>query len=141
LTHESRPRFEGAITTPDEIPDQSAAPPAERPRRPILIEIASAILIVGGLTSLVGVFSVTGLLQVLVVAIDLLTIVVGILIRSGRGWVLALNVVVIAIFLEATAISTSFGILFLVLDSIVLFALLRHRAWFDWRPDDSRAPA
>lgn len=141
MTRETRPRFEGAITTPDEIPDQSVAPPAERPRRPILIEIASAILIVGGLTSLAGVFSVTGLLQVLVLAIDLLTIVVGILIRSGRGWVLALNVVVIAIFLEATAISTSFGILFLVLDSIVLFALLRHRAWFDWRPEDGHAPA
>ena len=141
MTRDSRPRFEGAITTSDEIPDQTVLPPAERPRRPILIELASAILIVGGLTSLAGVFTVTGLLQVVVLAINLLTIVVGILIRAGRGWVLALNVVVIAIFLELTAISTSFGILFLILDSFVLFALLRHRPWFEWQPDDGHAPA
>jgi hypothetical protein len=131
----SSPRFEGAVTTPDEVPDQTVVPPPERPRRPILIEIASAILIVGGLTGFAGVLSVTGPLQVLVLTINLLTIVVGVLIRSGRAWVLALNVVVIAIFLELTALGTTFGIVYLILDSIVLFALLRHRPWFDWSPD------
>jgi hypothetical protein len=131
----SSPRFEGAVTTPDEVPDQTVVPPPERPRRPILIEVASAILIVGGLTGFAGVLSVTGPLQVLVLTINLLTIVVGILIRAGRGWVLAINVVVIAIFLEITALGTTFGIVFLALDSIVLFALLRHRPWFDWQPD------
>ena len=131
----SRPRFEGAVTTPDDIPDQSIVPAPERPPRPLLIEIASAILIVGGLTGLVGALSVSGPLLVIVLAINALSIAVGVLIRAGRGWVLAINVVAVALFLELTAISTTFGIIFGVLDAIVLIGLLRHRSWFDWRPD------
>ena len=48
-------RFDGAITTPDdEISDQTVVPEPERPPRPALVELASALLIVGGITALVG---------------------------------------------------------------------------------------
>lgn len=131
----STPRFEGAITTSEEIPDQSVVPAPVRPPRPLLIEVASAILIVGGLTGFAGVFTVTGVLQLLVLGINIVTVVVGILVRSGRSWVLAINVVAVALFLELTALGTTFGIVFAILDAFVLFALIKHRAWFDWRPD------
>jgi hypothetical protein len=136
-------RFDGAITTPQdggEVPDQSIPPPPERPGRPILVEISAAILIVGGITSLLSDIGYqvgggdTGALGLLVSVLNVLTIVVGILIRSGRAWVLSINVVAIALFLELTALPTTFGIIFSTLDAIVLFTLFRHRAWFDWKP-------
>lgn len=145
-------RFDGAITTADdsgEIRDASLAPAPERPRRPILIELGSAILIVGGMTAVlenVG-FAVAGAevgvaagpLGALILALNLLTILVGVLVRLGRAWVLAINVVAIALFLELTALPSTFAIVFAGLDAIVLFALFRHRAWFDWRPDEAAA--
>ncbi|MEO6207314.1 MAG: hypothetical protein ABIP77_05120, partial [Candidatus Limnocylindrales bacterium] len=72
-------RFDGAITTPadgGEITDQSIVPDPERPPRPILVEVAAAILIVGGLTSLVGSLAAPGFLGILFVALNLLMIVV-----------------------------------------------------------------
>ena len=60
-----------------------------------------------------------------------LTIIVGILVRAGRAWGLALNVTAIVLFLEATALPSPFAVLFLALDAIVFVALVRHRAWFE----------
>ncbi|MEO5885361.1 MAG: hypothetical protein ABIQ58_07610, partial [Candidatus Limnocylindrales bacterium] len=70
---------------------------------------------------------------------NLLMIVVGVLIRRGRAWVVALNVAAIAIFLELTALPSGFAVVFVILDTIVLTALIRHRSWFDWQPDDALA--
>lgn len=137
-------RFEGAITTPadsDEIPDQSVPPPPERPPRPVLIEISAAILIVGAATAILQTISYqlsggdTGPIGLLVSALNVATILVGILIRSGRAWILAINVVAIALFLELTALPSVFALIFATLDVIVLFALFRHRAWFYWQPE------
>jgi hypothetical protein len=140
-------RFEGAITEPpDEPTDSTVAPTPVRPRRPILIEIAAAIMIIGGVTALLGVVSGTLTrgpdpdaatpIIALIVALDVLTIVVGITIRTGRAWILALNVVAIEIFLYLTALPSAMAVLYTVLDAIVLFALIRHKWWFDWRPPE-----
>jgi hypothetical protein len=139
-------RFDGAITTPadsGEAADASQVPVPQRPPRPVLIELASAILIVGGATATVSALAYagsgqaggTGPLAFLFLVIDVLTVVVGIRIRSGRWWVLAINVVAVALFLELTALPNAFAILFAAFDTLVLFALLRHRAWFEWTPE------
>jgi hypothetical protein len=136
-------RFEGAITTPadsDEVPDQSIPPEPERPPRPILIEVAAALLIVGGLTSLISALAAPGVVGILLVALNLVMVVVGIYVRGGRGWVVALNVVAVALFIELTALPSAYAILFATMDAIVLFALIRHKAWFDWRPDPMTGP-
>ena len=138
-------RFDGAITTPadsGEVPDASRPPVAERPPRPILIELAAAILIVGGMTAVLETIGYLGSgvgpagtpLGALILTLDILTVIVGILIRAGRAWVLDINVVAIALFLEITALPSTFAIVFAALDGLVLVALFRHRAWFLWRP-------
>jgi hypothetical protein len=139
-------RFEGAVTRPVEPTDSTVPPKPERPPRPILVEVSAAILIVGGLTAIVG--SVGGSLYggtanptppailALFLLLDVLTVAVGVLIRGGRGWVLALNVVVVVLFVEFLALPSAIAVLYLVLDSVVLYALIRHRWWFDWRADD-----
>ena len=81
----------------------------------------------------------TGPIGMLAMVLNLATIVVGLLIRSGRAWILAINVVAIALFLELTALPTTFAIIFSTLDAIVLFALFRHRPWFDWDPEAEAA--
>lgn len=135
--------FEGAVTTPEdggEVRDASIVPEPERPRRPVLIELASAILIVGGMTSTLRTLGYVlgggpgGLVETLVLGLDALMVLVGILARSGRAWVLAINVVAIALFLEVTALPATFAIVSAALDAVVLVALFRHRSWFDWRP-------
>lgn len=138
----ARPRFEGAVTTPEaggEIDDQSIVPAPTRPDRPVLVELSAAILIVGGLTSLIGSLAAPGIVAILLVGLNVAMVILGVLIRRGRAWLIAVNVVAVALFLELTALPSAFAIVFALLDAIVLIALLRHRAWFDWRPDDSPA--
>jgi hypothetical protein len=143
-------RFDGAVTTPDdsgEVRDASAIPDPERPRRPIMIELASAILIVGGMTSVLGTVGFqlsggeSGFVGFLVLMLNFLLIVVGAVIRMGRAWILAINVVAIALFLEVTALPSAFAIVYGLMDAVVLIALLRYRWWFDWRPEDALARA
>lgn len=141
-------RFEGAVTTPEDgglVTDSSLPPPPERPPRPILIELASAILVVGGMVGVLGTVGLVasgidqGLVGSLVLVLNVLTVLVGLLIRAGRAWVLAVNVVAVALFLELTALPSTFAIVLSVLDAVVLFTLIRYRSWFDWRPTDGAA--
>lgn len=133
-------RFEGAITTPEPGAgprDASAEPAPVQPTRPLLLEFAAACLVVGGLTGLLGIVGSSDrmptapIVDALFIGLDILAIVVGLLVRAGRAWVLALNVVAVVLFLEITALPSGVAIVFAALDTIVLFALIRHRAWFD----------
>lgn len=131
-------RFAGAVTVPADPPLLPADPDLVpvRPRRPLLLEFGAAILIVGGL---VGVFGrvaapdlvTSGPLELALLALNGLLIVVGLLVRAGRAWILDLNVVAIALFIELTALPSGVAMVFAGLDAIVLAALIRHRAWFD----------
>ena len=138
-------RFDGAITTPDdEIPDQTVVPAPERPPRPVLVELASAILIVGGITALIGWLGAqlvgagapasAGLLPLIIVALNVVQIVTGMAIRRGRYWRISINVVAVAVFLYLTAFPNPIALFYAVLDTVVLYALFHHRQWFDWKP-------
>jgi hypothetical protein len=141
----SNERFEGAITRPAEPSEGTATivPAPVRPPRPWLIELAAALLIVGGLSGIATAPSPlvpdAGLVPWLFLGLAGLTVVVGILVRAGRAWPLALNVTAIALFLEVLALPSPIAVVFLVFDVIVFLALVRHRWWFDWSADDPAA--
>ena len=117
----------------------------ERPRRPILVEVAAAILIVGSATDVLISFegmatAPTSLGRVLAatsVSLGLLLVILGYFLRKGRAWLIALNVAAIAAFLELQTLSI-IGILEAVFDMVVVGILLRERWWFQWRPPDER---
>ena len=62
-------------------------------------------------------------------------VVLGFLVRRGKGWLVAVNVAAVAGFLELTSGSAQ-GILFGALDVAVVLILMRHRPWFHWSPDE-----
>lgn len=147
-------RFEGAITTPEEATPDSLRPPSpRRPPRPLSIEIAAAVLIVGGFSAMVG--NVTQLISadssasdpgarpvvVLILGLNALTLAVGALVRRGQTWLLCINVVAVLLFIELTAIpsGSSIAALQAVLDGFVFVALARNRAWFEWEPPEEAA--
>ena len=119
----------------------------------MLVELGSAILIVGSITALIGLGiqqlvatnlpADAGLGVLMVAAVDLATFAIGLLIRAGRMWRLCINVVAIAMFLYLTRFPNPIAVLYLFLDSIVFYGLIRHRAWFEWEPAraSDRAPA
>jgi hypothetical protein len=114
-----------------------------RPRRPALVELAAAILIIGSATdaaiSIEGVATATTaesrFLALASVVVGLWLVVLGLLIRNGRAWLVAINVVAIAAFLELRSV-TFVGLLSAILDFVVVAILLRTRWWFQWRPPD-----
>jgi hypothetical protein len=127
-------RFDGAITTPADEADSTHLPAATRPPRPASIEISAAILLVGGVLATIGTLEVAG------TAVDIRApgagLLVGLLVRQGMAWILCINVVAVALFVELTAVpaGSAFAAGLAALDAFVFVALLRNRAWFDWRP-------
>ena len=118
-------------------------PLPERPKRPILVELAAAILIVGSATDAVISFETMATapqpdrtLAGISVAVALGLVALGLLIRSGRAWLLALNVVAIAAFLELRSLSVV-GVLSAIIDMLVVGILLRERWWFRWTPPEA----
>ena len=116
-------------------------PAFERPRRPALVELGAATLIVGGAAQLllrVGAlargFDVPELPAALGFGIDTLAIVVGLLVRAGIAWILCLNVVAVLAFIdfrEFLLTGSAVAGLFLALDTVALAAIVRHRDWFE----------
>ena len=114
-----------------------------RPRRPFLVELAAAILIIGSATdaaiSFEGMATATTAegrwLSAISVGVGLALVVLGLLVRQGRAWLLAVNVVAIAAFLELRSV-TFVGLLAAIFDFVVVGMLLRSRWWFDWRPSE-----
>jgi hypothetical protein len=123
-------------------------PAIDRPRRPVLVEVAAAILIMGSVTdvilSLEALFAApTGVgraLAATAVSLGVLLVLLGWFIRKGRAWLLTLNVVAVAAFLELQSL-TFVGLVSGIIDMIVVGILLRERWWFQWRAPDQLAPA
>jgi hypothetical protein len=124
------------------IGDQAppTAPRAFHPR-PVLVELASAILVVGAAVNLlISVDGLVGLAQsggdiaiptLITIAVATVTLGLGLATRFGRAWLLTVNVMAVIGFLELLS-GTSIGLLFGVLDAFVVVALLRERPWFEW---------
>ncbi len=121
---------------------REAAKP-HRPPRPLLVELASAFLIVSGVLSAVGTINIAwglgqtidgvGPLVLFILAISVATPVLGVLIRYARAWIVTLNVAAVAGFLELTSGSQA-GMIVGLLDVFVVLALLTTRPWFAWSP-------
>lgn len=124
------------------VADQAPAPPprAFHPR-PVLVELAAAILIVGAaINLLISMDGVIGFAQsggdialptVIAIAVATLTLALGLGVRAGRIWLLTINVMAVIGFLELIS-GTSIGLLFGALDVFVVLALVRERPWFEW---------
>ncbi len=118
-------------------------PAIDRPRRPLLVEIAAAILIVGSATDVFISFEGMAMaptalgraLAATAVSLGLLLVLLGWFVRRGRAWLLTLNVVAVAAFLELQSL-TFVGLVSGIIDMIVVGILLRERWWFQWRPPD-----
>lgn len=110
-----------------------------RPARPAAIELAGAILIVSGVLGIVGAVGAasglpagTELLFVVTTALNLGSIVVGLLVRFGRAWLLAVNYVAVLGFLDLAAGAGSGLALLLGFANIVIVAILfLNKPWFD----------
>jgi hypothetical protein len=129
----------GPDTSADETTVQS-------PARPVAIELAAAVLIVGGMVGLIERLAgaadfadrpgvAIGL--ALSTLLDVILIVVGLLARTGRGWVLAINVLAVATFVYLTAGLNPVALFFAAVYGAVLALVLANRPWFDamrgWR--------
>ena len=106
------------------------------------MELAAAILIVGGVMSVLGSSDVVGAgqqdpalraLRLVSLVLGAAIAALGILVRSGRAWLVTINVVAVAAFLELRS-GTAAGLVFGLLDVLVVIALARARWWFAWVP-------
>jgi hypothetical protein len=121
--------------------DQQPAAARAARRRPVLVEIAAALLIVGGAINLLISVDVLirlaqqgseiGLLTAITIALGISTFGLGLAVRYGRAWLIAVNVAAVLGFLELLS-GTTIGLLFGSLDVLVVLALARERPWFEW---------
>ena len=110
----------------------------ERFPRPAAIELAAAILIIGGILGFAGAIggaaslpAGTGLLLAVTLALDIASIVVGVLIRMGRLWILDVNYVAIVGFLDLLAAGGSpIALIRGIGEVLVVVILLVYRPWF-----------
>jgi len=115
-----------------------------RPARPGLVELAAALLIVGGVLGVIGFFAGSapepglGVVSLLTLVLNLAQVAVGLLLRVGRFWLVAVNYVAVLAFLDLLASGASPLALMLAIAEIVVVAVLfAQRPWFDamreWR--------
>jgi hypothetical protein len=78
-----------------------------------------------------------GLLIAIFTGIDLVSITLGLLIRHGIGWLIAVNVVAVITFIYLTALPNLILLFYGVLYGFVLVILMVQRPWFQamgrWR--------
>ena len=111
------------------------------------IELSSAILIVGGafaaISTLAAASADPGMLTAgaapvvgLLIVLNVLTVIVGLLVRRGTAWILCTNVAAVVLFVELTGVPSggAFAAGLAALDAFVFISLMRNRPWFDWRP-------
>ena len=130
-----------------EAPDPDATGRDEplRPDRPALIELAAALLIVGGVLGLIALGAAlddvpTGVEAFVVVTavLDIGAVVIGVLVRFGRAWIVAVNYVAVIGFLDLLAApSSGLSLIRGVIDLGVVIVLVQHKPWFEamarWR--------
>lgn len=115
------------------------------PSRPLLVDFGAAILIIGGAFGLLAKLfdplvpaSALGFDPVLIIAttLDVLAIVAGVLLRTGRTWIVAANVAAVLAFLHLVTVSVA-GIAFATAYLAVVAACFLSRGWIeamrDWR--------
>jgi hypothetical protein len=115
--------------------------PRRRPNRPALIELASALLIVAGVLGIISLFAPDprrpeGLegLALLAIALNVAQVVVGLLIRAGRLWIVDVNYVAVLGFLDLSGASgSSLALLLGTIEIGILAVLFAYRSWFDGR--------
>lgn len=127
--------------TSDELPAEERGP------RPVAIELAAALLIVSGVVQLIGAIGVIetlpagaeGLLAISI-ALDVGSIVAGLLVRTGRLWLLVVNYVAVLGFLDVLRITASpIAVILTTIDFVVLYVLFTNRPWFQ-RPTAGEPP-
>lgn len=100
--------------------------------------MAAALLIIGGILQLIGAIGAASTLpagaEVVLfgsIAIDIATIAAGVLIRSGRLWLLVVNYVAVLGFLDLMRSGSSPVALMLAIgDIVVVVILIVNRPWF-----------
>ena len=123
---------EGLDPTTDELE-------APLPSRPAPVELAAALLIVGGV---INVLSAAANLSTvppgtepffaLTLALAIGSIVVGLLVRLGRAWLVAVNYAAVLGFLDLLGAGASPLALMLGLAEIIVVVILfRYKPWFD----------
>jgi hypothetical protein len=122
----------------------------EKRPRPILIELASALLIVGAVINLLFSIDVLnelvrggsefGVFAFLTIALATTSLGLGIAIRYGRLWLVTLNVSAVLGFLELMSMQPV-GIFFGAIDVLIVIALVRERPWFEWLAHQRRVAA
>lgn len=128
-----------------EPPPDPSGPPTrptpQPPARPPAVELAAAILIVGGAVNLVGAV-LTALggggaddpFLWLTLSLNATSVVLGLLVRIGRLWLVAVNFAAVLGFLDLLGASVNPAALMLGLAEIlVVVILIRHKPWFDER--------
>lgn len=131
----------GEETSDVEVADGAVAPP----RRPLVVEFGTAILVIGGafglMQKVLAPFIVTNELAIdpllaFLFGLDVVSVVAGYLLRTGRSWVLAANVAAIYAFLHL-ATQTPTGVVLSAVYLGVVVACFLARDWFnamrDWR--------
>jgi hypothetical protein len=118
---------------------ESADEDAPIPARPAVVELAAAILITSGVLGLVGAIGAasdlpagTELILLLTAALNVGSIAIGLLIRMGRGWLVAVNYVAVLGFLDFTgAPASGLALLLGIADVLVVIILLVQKPWFE----------
>jgi hypothetical protein len=129
------------------VPADAAQAAPRRRARPVLVELASALLIVSGAVSLMlSIQAIINLanqwlgigdLSLLTIVVAIVELALGLAVRYGRAWLVTVNVVAVLAFLELIS-GSAIGLFFGLLDTIVVIALFREREWFRSTPDLNR---
>lgn len=138
----------GVSARPNRGTDQMTRGPRPRPSRPALVELAAALLIVGGALSTIASLMVLarmsdqgddpGLVTALSLGLGVAGIVLGLLTRVGRAWLVTVNVVAVMGFLELVSFTPA-GLLLGATDVFVVLVLVANRPWFYWAAGDGGA--
>jgi hypothetical protein len=124
---------------PDEPESSAEAPDRPWPSRPAAVELAGAILIVGGAVGILGSVSAASSLPpgtepfvALTLALDVGSIALGLLVRLGRLWILAVNYAAVLGFIDLLGAGGSpLSLMLGLADVLVVVILFLHRPWFD----------